>query len=35
MTAFSEDNDQPMDINKIKSQLVRFLLLLKDTVSFH
>lgn len=32
---FSEDNDLPMDITKIDSKLVRFLLLLKDTISFH
>jgi hypothetical protein len=31
---FSEDVDQPKDIDTIKSTLVRFLLLLNDTVTF-
>lgn len=35
MKLSSEDNDRPIDINTINSSLVRFLLLLKDTISFH
>ena len=32
---FNEDIDIPIDITTIKSGLVRFLILMKDTVAFH
>ena len=30
-----EDQDGPIDITKIKSSLIRFLLLMKNTIDFH
>lgn len=30
-----EDNDTPIDIDKVKSSLVRFMLLMKNTIDFH